>query len=844
LVCCYPEDKNDLYHFLTISPALPAQFVTFDNTFKVLFKTTVMKSYLFLFVCALFLDITCSYSQSVGINFNAAAPNSSAALDIDVSALIGAKKGLLIPRVTLAQRTGMNPLLLAAQGLLVYQTDNVQGFYYNTSVTTTPNWIFVAPSGSDWSLAGNAGTVDGTNFLGTTDAVAFNIKVNNQKAGRIDGPGFGGGNAFYGYMAGNANTGGYRNIALGYNALLSNTGGYANIAIGGWCIQQNTLGNGNVAIGENAYNFNIAGSWGVAIGYNAMLFTNNTSTPYSNLNVAVGYDALMGSGSAASNTGNYNTALGAQTLQANTAGGYNVAVGAQAMYTNTIGSSNSALGQYSMYNNISGAANTALGNAAMSANISGSNNTAMGVNALELNTTGGSNTAIGLDAIYSSIAGSNATAVGYQSMLYSNNTVSAFTNRNVALGYQSLMGSATAANNTGNSNTALGYQTLLVNTTGSSNVAVGADALSSNTTGASNTATGQYSLHYNDAGSTNTATGNAALQSNTSGSLNTATGAVSLGSNTVGSNNTALGMDALYYNVAGSNATAVGFQAMLYANNTSTPFTNFNTALGYQALMGSTTASFNTGNYNTALGYTVLSKNTTGATNTGVGHQALVNTSTGTDNTGVGVNAIFANTTGSQNTALGDVAYFTTANLNNTTAIGYNSGGVVNASNRIEIGDNSITFIGGQVAWGTYSDGRIKDNVKENVPGLSFITKLRPVTYNLNIHRQNEMTYKGKKKDGSDYPEKYDIEKTTMTGFIAQEVEKAANVSGYDFSGVQVPKNPNELYSLRYSDFVVPLVKAVQELSQKNDQQQKEIDELSQRIKKLEELLLKQASVR
>jgi hypothetical protein len=37
-----------------------------------------------------------------------------------------------------------------------------------------------------WNLLGNSGTIDGTNFIGTTDNVPFSIRVNNQKAGRID----------------------------------------------------------------------------------------------------------------------------------------------------------------------------------------------------------------------------------------------------------------------------------------------------------------------------------------------------------------------------------------------------------------------------------------------------------------------------------------------------------------------------------------------------------------------------------------------------------------------------------------------------------------------------------
>ena len=82
------------------------------------------------------------------------------------------------------------------------------------------------------------------------------------------------------------------------------------------------------------------------------------------------------------------------------------------------------------------------------------------------------------------------------------------------------------------------------------------------------------------------------------------------------------------------------------------------------------------------------------------------------------------------------------------------------------------------------------------------------------------------------------------TGFIAQDVEKAAKELHYDFSGVDAAKNDKDLYGLRYSEFVVPLVKAVQELSKANDAKdaaletqqkinanlQKQIDELKAMI--------------
>jgi hypothetical protein len=84
-------------------------------------------------------------------------------------------------------------------------------------------------------------------------------------------------------------------------------------------------------------------------------------------------------------------------------------------------------------------------------------------------------------------------------------------------------------------------------------------------------------------------------------------------------------------------------------------------------------------------------------------------------------------------------------------------------------------------------------------------------------------------------------EKIIYTGFIAQDVEKAAKNLNYIFSGVDAPKNDNDLYGLRYDEFVAPLVKAVQELNdslmQSNTSLQSQIDELESRLQKIELLL-------
>lgn len=134
-------------------------------------------------------------AQNVGINGTGAVPNAVAGLDVDYT-----DKGLLIPRVTLCQRTtpscadgmldGSGNLLAAAQGLMVYQTDaggNGEGFYYNISTTTTPNWVklFGGPSSGGWALTGNSGTTAGTNFIGTTDAQDFAIFTDNSEKMRV-----------------------------------------------------------------------------------------------------------------------------------------------------------------------------------------------------------------------------------------------------------------------------------------------------------------------------------------------------------------------------------------------------------------------------------------------------------------------------------------------------------------------------------------------------------------------------------------------------------------------------------------------------------------------------------
>jgi hypothetical protein len=201
---------------------------------------------------------------------------------------------------------------------------------------------------------------------------------------------------------------------------------------------------------------------------------------------------------------------------------------------------------------------------------------------------------------------------------------------------------------------------------------------------------------------------------------------------------------------------------------------------------------------------------------------------TGFQNTSVGSNSLISTSTGSYNTALG---YNTGPNgltFFNTTCLGIDA--IASGSDMIVIGNTFVNWIGGYQNWTTYSDGRVKQNVDANVPGLEFVMKLEPVTYILDVDAINKQL--GIERDEpAASPEGAAHARTMLrSGFIAQDVEAAARSVGYDFSGVCAPKNENDFYGLRYAEFVVPLVKSVQELKQM-------VDELSATVEAQQQII-------
>ena len=103
------------------------------------------------------------------------------------------------------------------------------------------------------------------------------------------------------------------------------------------------------------------------------------------------------------------------------------------------------------------------------------------------------------------------------------------------------------------------------------------------------------------------------------------------------------------------------------------------------------------------------------------------------------------------------------------------------------------------------SDRNEKNTITATDLGLDFVNKLTPVSYKLNDGKSGRTHY----------------------GLISQDVEtllKSIGKTGNDFAGFCYDKpledeigtkfeNPREYYSLRYDEFLAPMIKAIQELS-------------------------------
>jgi len=436
-----------------------------------------------------------------------------------------------------------------------------------------------------------------------------------------------------------------------------------------------------------------------------------------------------------------------------------------------------------------GTSNLRLGvNAGNSIASGGNYNVVLGDEAGTALSTGDTNIAIGFEALKTEDTGGGNVAVGYRSLLALNNNST--TTWNVAIGYESGI-----ALTTGYHNSFVGTRCGNATDDGIQNVAMGYAALNGNC-GNFNTAVGVTALEDSTA-SGNAAFGYKALQENTTGYNNAGLASYTLAKNTTGNHLTAMGSSALYANTTGNENTAVGALAL---DACTTGFSNI--AVGYNALSALTEA---TGCV--AVGNAAGLSHLTVAGGTYIGHVAGFNSKA--INTCIGFASAYTNngstslSTGEGNTLVGA---YTNSNASDTV------GCIVMGHSGTAKGDNTSFFIpasgayqgNNNASWSTTSDRRLKKNITDSTIGLAEINQIQVRNY--------------------EYKTKDDLSEVESDGLVETDI---INISGVQVSAVAqelqavLPKCVTEqstgVLSVNSDNLVWHLVKAVQELSAKND---------------------------
>ena len=494
-------------------------------------------------------------------------------------------------------------------------------------------------------------------------------------------------------------------------------------------------------------------------------------------NVRFGVNA----GNSIASGGNYNVVVGDEAGTALTTGDGNIAVGFEALKTEDSGGSNVAIGYQSLKVLDAGtdASNIAIGYQAGVTMSTGVENIIIGSLAGDALTSGGGNIAIGFKSLSTEDAHGTNTAVGYKTLETLNAGANAY---NVAIGYQAGVSATTGVYNTligGNAGDAV--------TTGGYNTAVGGNSLTTLSTGSDNTGIGYGALFAATTSSNNTAVGHGSQENTTTGASNTSVGADSLKQNTTGTLNTAVGTSALTANTTGS----------------------YNTAIGQ--ISGD---AITTGESNTAVGYGSGSGISTSDNNTTIGGSCAATLSTGAGNTCLGASAANSGTlltTGSENIVIGLAARTSAGDVDNEIVMGSSVQGTGNQTFVFGDGTLDTNCSMGGTTWANPSDVRIKEEIEDEVVGLSFINDLRPRTFR---YRKEKDIPEALNAHVADSEKRYKTDKYEH-GFVAQEVKEAidkhsALKDGFDMWAEDVNDGRQRVGPTA----VIPmLVKAIQELS-------------------------------
>jgi len=269
----------------------------------------------------------------------------------------------------------------------------------------------------------------------------------------------------------------------------------------------------------------------------------------------------------------------------------------------------------------------------------------------------------------------------------------------------------------------------------------------------------------------------------------------------------AIGNSALGALTTATENVAIGHEALDSATTN-----GYNTVIGFNAGKGASNANYT---YNVLIGRNAGKKSSgdggDSLYNVGVGNDVLTGLNGGDRNNCIGRAAGDSITTGARNQLIGVGTDISAVNGQHQIVIGDDLVGTAN--NRVHLG-NSTSHIyndyNSNATWTHSSDKRQKKDIEKDTLGLDFINDIEPVTY--------------KHKSPSEFPKEwasYDENNTepmggdkTIHGLIAQNVKEALDKQGVDtFGGWD--KGPDGRQNVSFEAFVLPLIKSVQELSEK-----------------------------
>lgn len=267
-----------------------------------------------------------------------------------------------------------------------------------------------------------------------------------------------------------------------------------------------------------------------------------------------------------------------------------------------------------------------------------------------------------------------------------------------------------------------------------------------------------------------------------------------------------------------ANLTALGVGAAASLTSGSS-----NTCVGYNA--GN---SINTGSFNTLVGHAAGDSITDSNWNSMVGYFAGNNVTTGTANSFVGYYAGNGVSTGGLNSALGDSAFYT-GNHTNSVALGYDA--QITGSNQGQIGNGNVDVYA--KSFNNTSDFRDKADVQSTNLGLDFVMQLQPRMFRWDMrefYRPQKPGPNATQAERDAYNEASKLANLTHNGthkrnrfhqgLIAQEVKSVMDSMGVDFGGFRDASvsGGDAQMGLEYTQFIAPLIKAIQELKAEFDE--------------------------